>query len=154
MKDLLSNIEKHEGFSAKPYIDPLVKQDPESKGIPLEDFEIIEKHFDKLKVTFGLGQTVISIEAARAAVNIDIFKEYINPLLKEKPVILKLNDEKRDALYDMTYNMGVNGILGFKRMWLAIENGLLEEAAQEIMDSKYARELPIRAKENADIIRA
>ena len=154
MRQLIQKITEHEGFSELPYIDPLVARYPEENGIPTEDMIIIEKHFHKLKVTFGIGQTVISREAAQSAINIDLYSEYINPLLRAKPIVARLSESKQLALYDMAYNLGVNGLLQFKRMWLALENGHDEEAAQELLDSKYARQLPQRAMENAMLIRS
>jgi lysozyme len=59
----------------------------------------------------------------------------------------------RLVLLDMAYNMGINSLLGFKRMFAALDVGDWDRAATELLDSKYARQVPERAASNADLIR-
>ena len=50
----------------------------------------------------------------------------------------------------MAYQMGVNGVMGFRKMLGAIVNGNYRLAAQEGMDSRWANQTPNRAKRLMD----
>ena len=57
------------------------------------------------------------------------------------------------VLLDMSYQMGVSGLLGFKKMLAAIEAGDYQLAADELLDSSYAQQTPNRANRNAELLR-
>lgn len=64
-----------------------------------------------------------------------------------------MTDSQEAVIYDMAYNLGWAGLLEFKRMIFAIKCGEYEEAAKELLDSKYARDdVPHRAKRNAALL--
>ena len=66
-----------------------------------------------------------------------------------------LKDERKDVLLDMAYQMGIDGLLGFKNAIAAMGAGDWNKAAGEMLDSKWARQdSPARAKELAAIMRA
>ena len=63
--------------------------------------------------------------------------------------------ECRAVLVNMGYQMGVSGLLKFKNMLKHMENDEWEEAADEMLDSKWARQdSPERALRLADRIRS
>ena len=53
------------------------------------------------------------------------------------------------VLADMAFNMGTAGLLKFHKMLGHVERGEWDEAADDLLDSQYAREVPARAAENA-----
>ena len=53
----------------------------------------------------------------------------------------------------MAYQIGVNGLLKFKKMISAIEFGDWEEAERQALDSKWAKQTPARAHRHAKVIR-
>lgn len=57
------------------------------------------------------------------------------------------------VLIDMAYNMGIDDLMKFKDMLQALREGKYAIAADEIMDSKYAKQVPTRAERNARIFR-
>lgn len=62
---------------------------------------------------------------------------------------------RQEALIDMSYNMGLPRLQGFGKMLRAIREGNWEKAAQEVLDSEYAKEdVPERAKINAEKLRS
>ena len=69
-------------------------------------------------------------------------------------VYANLKADARRALLDMAYNMGVPGLLGFRKMWAALAEGDYAQAAEEALDSVYARELPARAGRVAERMRS
>ena len=64
-----------------------------------------------------------------------------------------LDDNRKIALVDMCFNLGVNGFLGFHDMQSAMERGDYEMAAQEMLDSKWATQVGERAITLANIVR-
>lgn len=59
----------------------------------------------------------------------------------------------RAVLLDMAYQMGVQGLRGFKKMIRAINDRDYETAARELLDSNYALQTPERAHRNAKLLR-
>jgi len=62
-------------------------------------------------------------------------------------------DEIKNVLCNMAYNLGVTGLLKFKRMIAALELGMYSEAADEMLDSKWARQVPNRANRLIERVR-
>jgi lysozyme len=73
---------------------------------------------------------------------------------KAIPFFDALDKERRYCLIDMCFQMGKDGLLGFKKMLRAMGVGNWEEAYKECLDSDYAREdSPKRAKRIARTIK-
>jgi lysozyme len=49
------------------------------------------------------------------------------------------------VLCDMAFNIGVSGLMQFRKMLAAIEANDFERAADEMKKSKWARQVPVRA---------
>lgn len=62
----------------------------------------------------------------------------------------ELSDARKHTLIDMAFNLGVAGLAKFKRLQAAILRQDWRDAAGEIINSQYARQLPHRAKRNRD----
>jgi len=73
-------------------------------------------------------------------------------LIKNIRGFIDLPENVRMVLIDMTYNMGLGGLLTFKKMLIAIEEGDYKKASEELMDSEYARQVPNRALKNRDLL--
>ena len=56
------------------------------------------------------------------------------------------------ALVNMAYQMGVAGVLGFRRMLGHLEAGRFTHAKQEALDSRWALQTPSRARKVAAMI--
>ena len=65
----------------------------------------------------------------------------------------KLDDARQFVIVDMAFNMGLAGLKGFKKMLAAIESGDFDKAAEEMLDSKYGRQVVHRARLNAEIMK-
>lgn len=59
---------------------------------------------------------------------------------------LNIRKEAWDILYNMAYQLGVGGLLKFKKMLKALEKQDYETAAKEGLDSLWARQTPNRAR--------
>lgn len=65
------------------------------------------------------------------------------------PVINKLDTVRQDVLINMAYNLGLVGLLKFKKMLLALEKKDYRTASIEMLNSKWARDVGDRAPELA-----
>lgn len=65
----------------------------------------------------------------------------------------KLNAARQAVLLDMAYNLGINGLLGFKKTLSLLERGEYDAAATEMLDSQWAKQVKTRAYRNSNIIR-
>lgn len=62
-----------------------------------------------------------------------------------------LDEPRQVALVDMAFNLGVTGLMGFKRMLMALEQQQWQRAAQEALNSLWAKQVGNRANEIAKI---
>ncbi len=60
---------------------------------------------------------------------------------------------RRDVLVEMQYQLGFSGLSRFVLMWAALDNKDYETAADEMLDSRWAKQTPERAEELAGIMR-
>ena len=70
-------------------------------------------------------------------------------LLAYKPNVSTLNKEAQDILLNMVYQIGIGGIMKFKKMWKALDEEDYSTAAKEMLDSLWAKQTPNRAEELA-----
>ena len=63
-----------------------------------------------------------------------------------------LSTAQRTALTDMAYNLGLTSLNTFDNLRSALQSGNFEQAALEVLDSKYAKQVPNRARQNANLI--
>ena len=109
------------------------------------------------KNTIGVGRNLddrgISNETAMQMLDEDI--ELIQHELKENISFFHtLPDIVQQALCNLVFNMGVSRFLAFKKTLVHLRNHEWDKAADELLDSKYASQLPNRSKRVADMIRS
>ena len=103
------------------------------------------------KLTIGYGRNLeakgISIKEAEY-----LFKNDINIVTKQVANRIefyrKLSYKRKMVLVDMAFNMGIEGLLGFKKMLTALKSRDFMEAGKELMRSKYAEQVKTRALQN------
>jgi lysozyme len=150
--DLIKSIKKHEGFKEYPYIDPVVATYPNITGISKEEMNIIKKYFDKLKVTFGIGFTFITEEEANMVLQNRI-KTIKKDLYHKAEWILKQPQDIQDVLIEMAYQLGVNGLLKFKKTLSYCKQGNYDKMSEEMLNSSWAKQTPRRAKELSNVVK-
>ena len=130
MNELINSIKEHEGFVSDVYKDSL--------------------GFD----TVGYGTKMpLSKEEAELILKHRL-NDKINKIIEKKPIILTLPQDKQFVLFEMAYQLGVGGLLKFKKMWKAIKEKDYTEASIEMLDSRWANQTPSRAKELSERMRA
>ena len=99
---------------------------------------------------FGRNLDNKGITAREAELMLENDVLYLSSVLPSKIKFFNQLDKVRaDILVNMAFNLGVNGLLKFKKMLTAIGDGYFELAAKEMLDSKWARQVGDRALELA-----
>ena len=101
------------------------------------------------KLTIGVGRNIedrgITEDEARYLLKNDV-KIVEDELLEKKPVVAGLDSVRQRVLVDMGFNLGIPTLLKFQNMWAAIEEEDFERAAEEAMDSRWAKQVGRRAE--------
>lgn len=143
---IMNVLEDEEGFVAVVYDDATGK--PIAPGTPLQGF-----------ATIGHG---ILVDERRGGGITEAESQFLmgnrvtlarNELTDRITFWSDLPMDCQDALILMAYQMGVNGVMGFRKMLGALRLGDREAAADEALDSKWARQTSARAQRVAALIR-
>lgn len=122
--DLIAQIKRDETLSLSPYKD--------SVG----------------KLTIGYGRNLtdegISTDEAEFMLNNDI-RAHAEALSKALPWTNKLDPIRQAALINMCFNMGIGGLMGFKRALTMLEAGNYAGAGAAFLESKWAKQVGDRA---------
>lgn len=125
-------IKQDEGFSAKPY------------------------KCTAGKLTIGYGRNIedigVSEDEAQYLLNNDISYCY-NKLKAVFPFFEALSKPRQYILINMCYNIGITRLAGFKRMLAELSQGNYNQAASEMLNSKWAAQVPNRAARLAEIMK-
>jgi lysozyme len=101
------------------------------------------------KLTIGVGRNledrgITRDESAMLLANDITAME--TELVRALPWVTQLNEVRQRVLLDMAFNMGVVGLLNFKRTLATIQAGDYQQAATMMLDSKWARQVGQRAE--------
>jgi lysozyme len=129
------NILTEEGFRETPYKDT---EGNTTVGIGFKEGPGAKRSAITLDQAVELLRTYYIPQARRAATN------YVG-----EGVFAKLGPSRQQALIDMAYNLGPSRLTKFYRLRNAILSGNWDAAGKEILNSKYATQVPNRARRNA-----
>ena len=107
------------------------------------------------KLTVGYGKNIedlpgLSEEQASVILQMDL----INAAKEVDTFAPKdIGPNRRAALVAMVFQLGMPTVLKFKKMLAALEQGNWLEAADQALDSRWARQTPSRAKWVAEILK-
>lgn len=106
--------------------------------------------------TIGVGRLVDSRKpgAGLRPVEIDFLlqndiDDRIEQLTRRLPWFQNLDDARKGVLLNMAFQLGVDGLLGFKNTLAMVEAGKYANAAQGMLQSKWASQTPARAERMA-----
>lgn len=123
--DIQEQLKRDEGLRLKPYRDTVGK------------------------LTIGYGRNLddkgITAEEAGALLWNDI-QAAQGELFGALPWAEKLDEPRQMALLNMSFNMGIHGLLTFKNTLNLAENGHYAAAAAAMLDSKWAEQVGARAQ--------
>lgn len=140
MSDVLTRkiIEQEEGWRDTPYYDHL--------GYPTVGYGF-NLHMPKNAPLPGFV-----LPKAAGDAWLQSFIDAIRSQLSEE--LSWMNEDRQSIIISMAYQMGIKGVLGFGNMWSAIRKGDWDKAADEALDSRWARQTPARAHRHATVMQA
>ena len=129
-KNFIEKLKEHEGLKLKVYRCPAGK------------------------LTIGYGTNLEAGISKRAAGFLleDKLLDITKQLAEKLPWIHDLTTARREALYDMAYNLGVSGLLKWKNTLKAMEDGRYEDASNLILSSLWHSQVGRRAEYVANLI--
>ena len=128
---LRNRLIEHEGLRLKPY--------PDQFGL----------------TTIGIGRCLdrkgISEVEANLMLDNDI-DDCVDDCKTSIPFFDNLDNLRQEVLLEMCFQMGIGGLLGFKRTLHEVEIGNYKQASVFMLESKLAKQTPARAKKLAGIM--
>jgi lysozyme len=101
------------------------------------------------KLTIGVGRNLddrgITREESAMLLANDIATVWAD-VQRALPWAARLDDVRQRVLLDMAFNLGLVGLLSFKRTLAAIEAGQYQQAATMMLDSRWAGQVGGRAE--------
>ncbi len=108
------------------------------------------------KDTLGVGRNIsdrgISADEAKYLLRNDIIS-CISELDHNFRWWKDLSENRRIVMGDLIFNLGLSKLKQFKKFLAAMESGDYETASEELLDSRYAKQLPNRSGRNSQIIK-
>ena len=107
--------------------------------------------------TIGVGRNIsksgmgLSDDEVNYLLENDILR-VLKELSSEYPWFNDLDDVRKDAMIDISFNLGATRLRGFRRALAAMEVADYTLAAKEFLDSKWSRDVKGRAHELASMI--
>ena len=133
MDRLLESVKKHEGYRNKVYLDTLGKRTVGVGHLCVEDFWEDDKEYEE-KFLMEILQKDLQ-EAIRGARS-----------LMEEHDCTDIDEQAEEILIEMVFQLGMTGVSKFKNMWKALAELNYVGASYEMLDSRWAKQTPNRAK--------
>ena len=107
--------------------------------------------------TIGVGRNISKSGMGLSEDEVDYLLEndilrVLKELSSEYPWFNDLDDVRKDAMIDISFNLGATRLRGFKKALAAMEVADYTLAAKEFLDSKWSRDVKGRAHELASMI--
>ena len=141
MDRLLASVKKHEGYRNKVYLDTLGKRTVGVGHLCVEDFWEDDKEYEEKFLMTILEHDLSS--AIKGA----------NDLMAENGC-MDMNEKAHEIIIEMVFQLGKTGVSKFKNMWKALSGLDYSTAADQMLDSRWAKQTPNRANGMADIMRS
>ena len=133
MKDLLKRIKHHEGFRKSVY-QCTEGYDTIGYGFAIKDLEMDE----------DIAEEILIRKVEKLIKRVRSKFDWLDSVPREV----------QGVLVEMSYQMGLSGVSKFKKALHAMQMFQWKLAATELLDSRWAKQTPNRAKELSDIIRS
>ena len=126
----------------------------------LKRHEGVESHVYRCSAgyeTIGVGRNISKSGLGLSDDEVDYLLEndivrVIKELSSEYPWFKDLDDVRKDAIIDISFNLGATRLRGFKRALAAMDAADYKTASLEFLDSKWSRDVKGRSTELAYMI--
>jgi lysozyme len=133
LERLITQLRRDEGVRLKPYKDTVGKL---TIGIG--------RNLDDVGISNVEADTLLKNDIARTIADLD----------KQLPWWTKLDEARRGVILNMAFNMGIGGLLTFKNTLRLIEQARYNDAADSMLQSKWATQVGPRATRLAQQMRS
>ena len=133
MSRLLESVKKHEGYRNKVYLDTRGKRTVGVGHLCVEDFWEDDKEYEESFLMEILEKDLQ--EAIRGARS-----------LMEEHGCADIDEQAEEILIEMVFQLGMTGVSKFRNMWKALAEKKYICASFEMLDSRWAKQTPNRAK--------
>ena len=141
LERLMESVKKHEGYRNKVYLDTLGKRTVGVGHLCVEDFWEDDKEYEeKFLMEILADDLQNAIKGARE--------------LKEEHSCTDIDEVAQEIIVEMVFQLGKSGVSKFRNMWKALSEKNYIGASYEMLDSKWAKQTPNRAKSMADQMKA
>ena len=141
MERLLASVRHNEGYRNKVYLDTLGKRTVGVGHLCVEDFWEDDKEYEeKFLMEILADDLQNAIKGARE--------------LKEEHSCTDIDEIAQEILVEMVFQLGKNGVSKFRNMWKALAEKNYIGASFEMLDSKWAKQTPNRAKSMAELMKS
>ena len=141
MDRLKDSVKQHEGYRNKVYLDTLGKRTVGVGHLCVEDFWEDDKEYDEKFLLEILEKDLQqAIRGARS--------------LMEDHGCADIDEQAEEILIEMVFQLGKTGVSKFRKMWDALAEKNYIGASYEMLDSRWAKQTPNRAKDMAQIMKA
>ena len=136
---LLESVKKHEGYRNKVYLDTLGKRTVGVGHLCVEDFWEDGKEYEE--------KFLMDILQKDLQGSIDGAEDLINDCPSGGKA--NISDNAKIIIIEMVFQLGKTGVSKFRNMWKALQQNppQYSVAASEMLDSRWAKQTPNRAKE-------
>lgn len=128
----------------------------EEQIIKYEGFSPVVYRDSMQKWTLGYGRLVdvgggITRQEALYLLQNDI--SGVQAALSQLPYFSSLNEPRQAVLINMGFQLGISGLLNFKKTLQFIQASDFNSASKEMLNSTWATQTPVRAKELSEQMR-
>jgi lysozyme len=137
----MESVKKHEGYRNKVYLDTLGKRTVGVGHLCTEDWWEDDKEYEEEFLMKILEEDLQ--EAIEGASTLMLQHECTD-----------IDEKAHELLIEMVFQLGMTGVSKFKNMWKALSEYNYTGASYEMLDSKWAKQTPNRAKSMAEQMKA
>mgnify|MGYP003128365776 FL=1 len=133
MERLLQSVKDHEGYRNKVYLDTLGKRTVGVGHLCVEDFWEDDKEYEeKFLMTILEHDLQSAIKGAKE--------------LMSENGCNDIDEIAEELIIEMVFQLGKTGVSKFRNMWKHLSALEYSSAASEMLDSRWAKQTPNRAK--------
>ena len=133
MERLLQSVKDHEGYRNKVYLDTLGKRTVGVGHLCVEDFWEDDKEYEeKFLMTILEHDLQSAIKGAKE--------------LMSENGCNDIDEIAEELIIEMVFQLGKTGVSKFRNMWKHLSALEYTSAASEMLDSRWAKQTPNRAK--------
>ena len=141
MDRLLESVKKHEGYRNKVYLDTLGKRTVGVGHLCVEDFWEDDKEYEE---KFLMDILEVDLQNAIKGAK-DLMAQH---------GCMDIDEQAEEIIIEMIFQLGKTGVSKFKNMWKALSELNYIGASYEMLDSRWAKQTPNRAKGMANTMKS